>query len=155
MIRPYTAKDCQELQRFLMDQRTFARLNEQTVEMFRDENVADFEKDGTVSLIIREDGRIVAIADLLKEHPIDGSLWLGLFVVEESLHRTGLAQTLYEQLEEQYMRPYQTEFRLAVLPHNEGARRFWERNDYVYEKDSITNKGVRVHVLKKRLIRPE
>ena len=155
MIRPYTAEDRQELQRFLMDQRTFARLNEQTVEMFRDENVADFEEEGTISLIFREEERIVAIADLLKKHPIDGSLWLGLFVVEESLHGTGLAQTLYEQLEDQYMRPYQTVFRLGVLPNNLRARRFWERNGYVYEKDSITNKGTRVHVLKKRLIRSE
>lgn len=155
MIRPYTAEDRQELQRFLMDQRTFARLNEQTVEMFRDENVADFEADGTVSLIIREDGRIVAIVDLLKRHPVDGSLWLGLFVVDETLHGTGLAQTLYEQVEEEYMRPYQKVFRLGVLPINLRARRFWERNGYVYEKDSVTNKGIRVHVLKKRLIRPE
>lgn len=155
MIRPYTAEDRQELQRFLKDQRTFARLNEQTVEMFRDENVEDFEADGTVSLIIREDGRIVAIADLLKRHPVDGSLWLGLFVVDETLHGTGLAQTLYEQLEEEYMHSYQKMFRLGVLPNNLRARRFWERNGYVYEKDSITNKGVHVHVLKKRLIRPE
>lgn len=155
MIRPYTAEDRQELQRFLMDQRTFARLNEQIVEMFRDENVADFEEEGTISLIFREEERIVAIADLLKKHPIDGSLWLGLFVVEESLHGTGLAQTLYEQLEDQYMRQYQTVFRLGVLPNNLRARRFWERNGYVYEKDSITNKGTRVHVLKKRLIRSE
>ena len=155
MIRPYTAEDRQELQRFLKDQRTFARLNEQTVEMFRDENVEDFEADGTVSLIIREDGRIVAIADLLKRHPVDGSLWLGLFVVDETLHGTGLAQTLYEQLEEEYMHSYQKMFRLGVLPNNFRARRFWERNGYVYEKDSITNKGVHVHVLKKRLIRPE
>lgn len=90
MIRRYTAEDRQELQRFLMDQRTFARLNEQTVEMFRDENVTGFEEDGTVSLIIREDGWIVAIADLLKRHPVDGSLWLGMFVVDETLHGTGL-----------------------------------------------------------------
>lgn len=154
MIRLYTAENRQELEDFLMSQRTFARLNEQTVEMFRDENVTDFEAEGTVSLIFHEEERIVAIADLLKKHPIDGSLWLGLFVVEESLHGTGLAQTLYEQLEDQYMRPYQTEFRLGVLPHNERAHRFWARNGYVYEKDSVTNKGTRVHVLKKRLIHP-
>ncbi|WP_214783767.1 GNAT family N-acetyltransferase [Exiguobacterium sp. S3] len=153
MIRPYTAEDRPALEDFLMHQHIFARLNEQSVEMFRDENVADFEADGTVSLIIREDGRVVAIADLLKRHPVDGSLWLGLFVVDETLHGTGLAQTLYEQVEEEYMRPYQMEFRLGVLPHNVRARRFWERNGYVYEKDSITNKGTRVHVLKKRLIR--
>ncbi|WP_214700248.1 N-acetyltransferase [Exiguobacterium sp. s57] len=155
MIRLYTAEDRQELEDFLMSQRTFARLNEQTIEMFRDENVADFEEEGTMSLIFREGERIIAIADLLKKHPVDGSLWLGLFVVDESLHGTGLAQTLYEQLENQYMRPYQTEFRLGVLPHNERARRFWERNGYEYEKDSVTNKDVRVHVLKKQLIRLE
>ncbi|WP_214759812.1 GNAT family N-acetyltransferase [Exiguobacterium sp. s129] len=155
MIRPYSKENRKELENFLVRQHTFARLNGQSVEEFCDENVADFEEDGTVSLIIREDERIVAIADLLKRHPVDGSLWLGLFVVEETLHGTGLAQTLYEQVEEEYMRPYQTVFRLGVLPNNLRARRFWERNGYVYEKDSTTNKGVRVHVLKKQLIRPE
>ncbi|WP_214821373.1 MULTISPECIES: GNAT family N-acetyltransferase [unclassified Exiguobacterium] len=155
MIRPYSKEDRTELEDFLVKQRTFAMLNGQSIQKFRDENVADFEEDGTVSLIIRKDGQIVAIVDLLKRHPVDGSLWLGLFVVEETLHGTGLAQTLYEQVEEEYMRPYQTVFRLGVLPDNLRARRFWERNGYVYEKDSTTNKGVRVHVLKKQLIRPE
>ena len=155
MIRPYSKEDRTELEDFLVKQRTFARLNGQSIQAFRDENVADFEEDGTVSLIIREDGRIVAIADLLKRHPVDGSLWLGLFVVEETFHGTGLAQTLYEQVEEGYMRPHQTVFRLGVLPDNLRARRFWERNGYVYEKNSTTNKDVRVHVLKKQLIRPE
>ncbi len=155
MIRPYSKEDRAELEDFLVRQRTFARLNGQSIQAFRDENVADFAEDGTVSLIIRADGRIVAIADLLKRHPVDGSLWLGLFIVDETLHGTGLAQTLYEQVEEEYMRPYQTVFRLGVLPNNLRARRFWERNGYVYEKDSITNNGLRVHVLKKRLIRPE
>lgn len=155
MIRPYSKEDRQELEDFLVKQRTFAMLNGQSIQKFRDENVADFEEDGTVSLIIRKDGQIGAIVDLLKRHPLDGSLWLGLFVVEETLHGTGLAQTLYEQVEEEYMRPYQTVFRLGVLPDNLRARRFWERNGYVYEKDSTTNKGVRVHVLKKQLIRPE
>jgi GNAT superfamily N-acetyltransferase len=155
MIRPYSKEDRAELEDFLVRQRTFARLNGQSFEEFCDENVADFEEDATVSLIIREDGRIVAIADLLKRHPVDGSLWLGLFVVDEVLHGTGLSQTLYEQVEEEYMRPYQTVFRLGVLPDNLRARRFWERNGYVYEKDSTTNKDVRVHVLKKQLIRPE
>ena len=155
MIRPYSKEDRTELEDFLVKQRTFARLNGQSIQAFRDENVADFEEDGTVSLIIRADGRIVAIADLLKRHPVNGSLWLGLFVVDETLHGTGLAQTLYEQLEEEYMHSYQKMFRLGVLPNNLRARRFWERNGYVYEKDSITNKGVHVHVLKKRLIRPE
>ncbi|WP_215143125.1 GNAT family N-acetyltransferase [Exiguobacterium qingdaonense] len=155
MIRPYSKEDQQELEHFLVRQRSFARLNEQSVEEFRDENVADFEEDGTVSLIIRDKGRIVAIADLLKRHPVDSSLWLGLFVVDEVLQGTDLAQTLYEQVEEEYMRPYQTVFRLGVLPDNFRARRFWERNGYVYEKDSVTNKGTRVHVLKKQLIHPE
>jgi len=47
------------------------------------------------------------------------------------------------------MRPFQTVFRLGVLPHNERARRFWERQGYVYEKDSSTARGDHVHVLKK------
>lgn len=155
MIRPYSKEDRTELEDFLVRQRTFAMLNGQSIQEFRDENVADFEEDGTVSLIIREDEQVVAIVDLLKRHPVDGSLWLGLFVVEETFHGTGLAQMLYEQVEEGYMRPHQTVFRLGVLPDNLRARRFWERNGYVYEKDSTTHKGVRVHVLKKQLIRSE
>ncbi|MGA9466679.1 MAG: GNAT family N-acetyltransferase [Exiguobacterium marinum] len=155
MIRPYSVEDRPELENFLMRQRTFARMNGQSTETFRDENVADFEEEGTMSLIFREGERIIAIADLLKKHPVDGSLWLGLFVVDESLHGTGIAQMLYERLEKDCMRPYQTVFRLGVLPQNNRGRRFWERNGYVYEKDSVTNKDVRVHVLKKQLIRLE
>ncbi|MFC4683752.1 MULTISPECIES: GNAT family N-acetyltransferase [unclassified Exiguobacterium] len=133
---------------FLLQQRSFAELNGQAPETFRDENVADFETEETVSLVF-EDGDVIAVADLLKQHPVDGSLWLGLFVVDERLHGTGIATRLYEHLEQTYMRPFQTVFRLGVLPHNERARRFWERQGYVYEKDSITARGDHVHVLKK------
>lgn len=148
MIHVYDATWRDEVATFLLRQLSFAELNGQTPETFRDENLTDFEAEGTVSLVFT-DGDVIAVADLLKKHPIDGSLWLGLFVVEEKLHGTGLAQRLYEQLEREQMRPFQTEFRLGVLPHNERARRFWERQGYVYEKDSVTARGDHVHVLKK------
>ena len=148
MIHLYDRSRRDEVGEFLWRQQSFAALNGQTPETFRDENVADFETEETVSLVF-EDGDVVAVADLLKQHPVDGSLWLGLFVVDERLHGTGVAQRLYEQLEHAYMRPFQTVFRLGVLPHNKRARRFWERQGYVYEKDSITAQGEHVHVLKK------
>ncbi|WP_251127863.1 MULTISPECIES: hypothetical protein [unclassified Exiguobacterium] len=66
MIRPYAVEDRPELENFLMRQRTFARMNGQSTETFRDENVADVEEEGTMSLIFREGERIIAIADLLK-----------------------------------------------------------------------------------------
>ncbi|WP_242678955.1 MULTISPECIES: GNAT family N-acetyltransferase [unclassified Exiguobacterium] len=84
---------------FLLQQRSFAELNGQAPETFRDENVADFETEETVSLVF-EDGDVIAVADLLKQHPVDGSLWLGLFIVDERLHGTGIATRLYEQLEQ-------------------------------------------------------
>ncbi|MDL5377904.1 GNAT family N-acetyltransferase [Exiguobacterium mexicanum] len=148
MIHVYDATWRDKVATFLLRQRSFAALNGQTPETFRDENLTDFEAEETVSLVFT-DGDVIAVADLLKKHPVDGSLWLGLFVVEEKHHGTGLAQRLYEQLEREQMRPFQTVFRLGVLPHNERARRFWERQGYVYEKDSITARGDHVHVLKK------
>lgn len=148
MIHVYDATWRDEVSAFLLRQRSFAALNGQTPEAFRDENLTDFEAEGTVSLVFT-DRDVIAVADLLKKHPVDGSLWLGLFVVEEKHHGTGLAQRLYEQLEREQMRPFQTVFRLGVLPHNERARRFWERQGYVYEKDSVTARGDHVHVLKK------
>ncbi|TCI29904.1 GNAT family N-acetyltransferase [Exiguobacterium sp. SL-10] len=148
MIHPYERSRREDVGEFLLRQRVFASLNRQTPEAFRDENLTDFEADGTVSLVFEERG-IVAVADLLKQHPVDGSLWLGLFIVDERLYGTGIATRLYEQLEHVYMRPFQTVFRLGVLPHNERARRFWERQGYVYEKGSVTARGDYVHVLKK------
>lgn len=148
MIHPYEASWREDVAAFLLRQSAFASLNGHTPEAFRDENLTDFEAEGTVSLVF-EEGDVIAVADLLKKHPVDGSLWLGLFVVDERLHGTGIATRLYEQLEQTYMRPFQTVFRLGVLPHNERARRFWERQGYVYEKDSITARGDHVHVLKK------
>ncbi|TCI44833.1 GNAT family N-acetyltransferase [Exiguobacterium sp. SH3S2] len=149
MIRRYEASDRERVAAFLMTQQAFAALNAQTLEVFRDENLADFEETGTVSLVVEDDGAIVAMADLLRRHPIDGSLWLGLLLVDEQLHGTGLAQKVYDQLERDHMRPFQTTFRLGVLPTNVRARRFWERQGYVYEQDSVTGDGVHVHVLKK------
>lgn len=151
MIRRYEASDRERVAAFLMTQRAFAELNNQTPEAFRDENLADFEETSTVSLIVEDDGAIVAVADLLKCHPVDGSLWLGLFLVDERLHGTGLAQSVYDRLEQDYMRPFQTTFRLGVLPTNARARRFWQRQGYVYEKDSVTGEGVHVNVLKKAI----
>ncbi|WP_114165218.1 N-acetyltransferase [Exiguobacterium sp. TNDT2] len=148
MIHVYDATWRDKVAAFLLQQSAFASLNGQTPEAFRDENLTDFEAEGTVSLVF-EERDVIAVVDLLKKHPIDGSLWLGLFVVEERFHGTGVAQRLYEQLEQEYMCPFQTVFRLGVLPHNKRARRFWERQGYVYEKDSVTARGDRVHVLKK------
>lgn len=148
MIHVYDATWRDKVATFLLRQSAFASLNRQTPEAFRDENLTDFEAEGTVSLVF-EEGGVIAVADLLKEHPVDGSLWLGLFVVDERFHGTGVAQRLYEQLEQEYMRPFQTVFRLGVLPHNERAHHFWERQGYVYEKDSVTARGDHVHVMKK------
>lgn len=114
MIHIYDTTWRDKVATFLLRQRSFAALNGQTPEAFRDENLTDFEAEGTVSLVFTE-GDVIAVADLLKKHPVDGSLWLGLFVVEEKSHGTGLAQRLYEQLEREQMRPFQTEFRLGGL----------------------------------------
>ncbi|UTT43299.1 GNAT family N-acetyltransferase [Exiguobacterium aurantiacum] len=151
MIHVYDTTWREKVEAFLLQQRSFAALNGQTPETFRDENVSDFETEETVSLVF-EERDVIAVADLLKKHPVDGSLWLGLFVGDERLHGTGVAQRLYEQLEHAYMRPFQPVFRLGVLPHNERARRFWERQGYVYEKDSVTARGDHVHVLKKVIV---
>lgn len=147
MIRLYEATDRERVATFFLGQRAFAELNGQTLETFRDENLADFEETGTVSLIVEDDESIVAVADLLKRHLVDGSLWLGLFLIDERLYGTGLAQIVYEQLESDYMRPFETTFRLGVLPTNVRAQRFWERQGYVYEKDSVTRQGIHVRVM--------
>ncbi|MCT4783154.1 MULTISPECIES: GNAT family N-acetyltransferase [Exiguobacterium] len=148
-IIPYTAADRDRLEVFLRRQRTFAALNRQTMDAFCEENIADFEADGTASFLVEVDGELLAIVDLLRRHPRDGSLWVGLFVVDERLHGDGTAQTIYEQLERDEMRPYHSMFRLGVLPHNERAYRFWQRQGYTYEKDAVTARGDRVHVLLK------
>ncbi|WP_047374963.1 N-acetyltransferase [Exiguobacterium sp. ZOR0005] len=150
-IRSYTGSDKDRLESFLRRQVTFAAMNGQTIDAFCVENVADFEAGGTVSLLMETDDDVVAIADLLRRHPTDGSLWLGLFVVDERFHGNGIAQTLYEQLEQEQMLPHHSVFRLGVLPHNERAYRFWRRQGYTYEKESVTARGDRVHVLIKTI----
>lgn len=155
MIRLYDSTDQPRLEAFLLRQKTFAEMNGQTVEVFRDENISDFKAEETVSLLLEQAGQIVAVADLLKRHPVDGSLWLGLFIIDEPLQGTGIARRLYEQLEQEYMRPFHNVFRLGVLPQNERGRRFWERHGYEYEKDSMTADGVAVHVFVKRLDQAE
>lgn len=119
------------------------------MDAFCEENVADFEADGTASFLVEVAWELCAVADLLRRHPRDGSLWVGLFIVDERLYGDGTAQAVYDQLERDEMRPYHSIFRLGVLPHNERANRFWRRQGYTYEKDAVTARGDRVHVLLK------
>jgi len=150
-LASYKAADRARFEAFLRRQQTFAALNGQTIDAFSEENVADFEADGTISLLVEADAKVIAVVDLLRRHPVDGSLWLGLFVVDERYHGNGIAQSLYEQLEQEQMLPFHSVFRLGVLPHNERAYRFWQRQGYVYEKESVTARGDHVHVLIKTI----
>lgn len=73
-LASYKAADRARLEAFLRRQQTFAALSGQTIDAFSEENVADFEADGTISLLVEADAEVIAVVDLLRRHPVDGSL---------------------------------------------------------------------------------
>lgn len=146
-IRRIEERDGQALRSFLLRQTTFQEINGQTPEQFCEEIEQDVASAGTISLVVYEEGRLVAVIDLLERHPRDGSLWVGLLLVEETLWGRGYGRRIYETLETEWMRPLNPVFRLGVIPTNERARRFWTRQGYRYEREGVTGNGVVVDVM--------
>lgn len=65
-LASYKAADRARLEAFLRRQQTFAALNGQTIDAFSEENGADFEADGTISLLVEADAEVIAVVDLLR-----------------------------------------------------------------------------------------
>ncbi|MEU1018857.1 GNAT family N-acetyltransferase [Streptomyces sp. NPDC005900] len=93
----------------------------------------ELARPGTDVLLARSEGRLAGVAVTLAHHPdpTDPDPWIGLFVVAEELHRTGVGRRFAGLVEDRFRDAGRTAVRLAVLENNPDALRFWTALGYL------------------------
>ncbi|MFJ2930731.1 GNAT family N-acetyltransferase [Streptomyces massasporeus] len=92
----------------------------------------EWELPGTEILLARSPGRLTGIAVTLAHHPdpADPDPWIGLLMVEASLHGQGHGRRLAALVEDRFRAAGRTAVRLAVLADNPKALAFWTALGY-------------------------
>jgi ribosomal protein S18 acetylase RimI-like enzyme len=98
----------------------------------REEQVAaalseEWAQPGTEVLLARSFGRLIGLAVTLAQHPdpTDPDPWIGLLMVDASLHGEGHGRRLASLVEDRFRTAGRTALRLAVLDNNPKALAFW------------------------------
>lgn len=99
------------------------------IEMFSDVPDEKSAMDQTV-LGWRDDGRLYALAAILRDFPADGIWYLGFMIVDPAKRRQGIGRSIYQTIEQWAAGRGAREMRLSVLEVNEGADRFWRSLGY-------------------------
>jgi ADP-ribose pyrophosphatase YjhB (NUDIX family)/GNAT superfamily N-acetyltransferase len=83
-------------------------------------------------LLARSAGRLVGVAITLARHPdpADPDPWIGLLMVDASVHRQGHGRRLASLVEDRFRSAGRTAVRLAVLDGNDRALAFWTALGY-------------------------
>lgn len=76
-------------------------------------------------------GSLVGMANVVSDLLAPGVWHIGLFMVATTMHGSGEARDIYQQLEHWTCRKGARWLRLGVVIGNERAERFWERNGFV------------------------
>ncbi|MFJ3900050.1 GNAT family N-acetyltransferase [Streptomyces sp. NPDC090025] len=92
----------------------------------------DLAEPSAEVLLARSEGRLVAVAVTLGQHPdpADPDPWLGLLMVHADAHRAGHGRRLAEYVAEGFRARGRTGLRLAVLENNPRALAFWTSLGY-------------------------
>ncbi|GGX23757.1 GNAT family N-acetyltransferase [Streptomyces lomondensis] len=117
----------------------------------------EWEQPGTDILLARSFGRLIGIAVTLAHHPdpADPDPWIGLLMVDASLHGQGHGRRLAGLVEDRLRDSGRTAVRLAVLANNPKALAFWTALGYEIIDD---RRDLRLDrpcaVLRKELVTP-
>ncbi|TQJ74858.1 GNAT family N-acetyltransferase [Streptomyces sp. SLBN-31] len=108
-------------------------------------------------LLARSEGRLVGIAITLAHHPdpADPDPWIGLLMVDATLHGRGHGRQFATLVEDGFRRAGRTAVRLAVLENNPKALAFWTTLGYeVIDHRPDRDLGRPCAVLRKELTNP-
>lgn len=117
----------------------------------------EWEQPGTDILLARGFGRLIGIAVTLAHHPdpADPDPWIGLLMVDASLHGQGHGRRLATLVEDRFRAAGRTAARLAVLANNPKAMAFWTALGYeVLDHREDRGMGRPCTVLRKDLTTP-
>jgi RimJ/RimL family protein N-acetyltransferase len=92
-------------------------------------------------LLILEDGKPVGVVDFHKDHPVQGSTYLGLFLLVERVHGSGVGRAAY-QVAEEYARSELGAHKILIgVSEKNDVTDFWKKMGYEYNGQSYIWKG--------------
>ena len=100
---------------------------------------------------IYEDGRMVAILDLITGYPNPETAFIGWFMVDGALQGQGIGRGFMGELCAYLKVRGVKEIRLGCIEENAEGRRFWERNGFIYTGNRYSTENYTVLVLQKSL----
>ncbi|MGA4844151.1 GNAT family N-acetyltransferase [Streptomyces sp. G45] len=110
---------------------------------------------GAQVLLARSEGRLVAVAVTLDQHPVradDPDPWIGLLLVDARVQRAGWGRRAARAVEERFRAAGRTGVRLAVLANNPKGAAFWAALGYeVIDRRDDLGAGRPCTVLRKPL----
>lgn len=105
-----------------------------------DEEIAkEFLQDRSESYFLKADDTYIGIVDYMLNNPKDDTPWIGLFIIHHDYQGYGYGSIAYDNLEQHLQSQGLTKLRLAILPENEGAKRFWESFGYSFYRTGEAN----------------
>ncbi|MFJ7159249.1 GNAT family N-acetyltransferase [Streptomyces sp. NPDC101118] len=104
-----------------------------TVEQVARALADELAEESSEVLLARSGGRLVGLAATLAHHPSDDDPdpWIGLLLVDATVHRQGYGRRLAGLVEERFRAAGREAVRLAVLENNPRALAFWTAQGYV------------------------
>lgn len=87
-------------------------------------------------VFIKADDTYIGVIAYLHNNPKDQTPWIGLFMIHNDYKGFGYGSIAYNEFEAKMKAEGKIKLRLGVLEKNTRARRFWERNGYVFYKKS-------------------
>lgn len=118
---PATAEDAKNLLEALPPKRTYD-----------DKYVIGFYKEKT---------ELVALVDIVRDFPEDGTWMLGLLLIDPSQRRTGLGNDIHEALTELVRGEDGVKIRVGVIENNHVGMKFWKAQSYTLVKTVEMDNG--------------
>lgn len=91
---------------------------------------------------IESHDKLIAVGELLQDHPAPGEWYIGLMLVAPAQRRNGLGTGFCKALLDWMATQGARTARLGVHERNAEARRFWERHGFSHERDVVARVGL-------------
>jgi GNAT superfamily N-acetyltransferase len=92
--------------------------------------------------------RLVGVLDAIPDHPLPGTWFIGLLLLDPARRGGGLGRRVYQAFERWAAASGARRIELGVVEANAGAVRFWERLDFQrVERRSPRRFGLREHIV--------
>lgn len=110
---------------------------------------SEFLNQFTESYLIVLENKYVGIIDFLNNNPKDNYPWIGLFMIHGDYHFNGYGKKAYLLFEERLKQQNFDNIRIAILPKNIGAKKYWTSLGFKFYKNS-QSQGKPVECFEKR-----